>query len=72
MHIFLLFLNFGLLLNILEDMASYAGLLLAPAEGFGIWPRLILPFAHKKSVYAVLAHFGLFLKSIGNLGNFWY
>ena len=24
----------------LEDTARYAGLILAPAEGFGLWPRL--------------------------------
>ena len=33
----------------LEDMARYAGLLLAPAEGFGLRPRLFLPFGQKKS-----------------------
>ena len=27
------------------------------AEGFGLCPRLFLPFAHKSAYYAVLAHF---------------
>ena len=45
--------NFGL-----EDMARYAGLLLAPAEGFGLRPRLFLPFRQKKSL---LCCFGPFL-----------
>ena len=31
----------------LEDMACYAGLLLDPAEDFGLWPRLCLPFGQK-------------------------
>ena len=33
----------------LEDTARYAGLLLAPAEGFGLRLRLFLPFGQKKS-----------------------
>ena len=36
-------------------MARYAGLLLAPAEGFGLWPRLF--WVKKRTYYAVLAHF---------------
>ena len=36
---------------ILEDTARYASLVLAPAEGFGLWPR------QKRAFYAVLAHF---------------
>ena len=32
----------------LEGTARYAGLLLAPAEGFGLRPRLFLPFGQKK------------------------
>ena len=34
----------------LEDTARYAGLLLAPAEGFGLRPRLFLPFGQKKEL----------------------
>ena len=28
----------------LKGMARYAGQLLAPAKGFGLWPRLFMPF----------------------------
>ena len=45
---------------ILEDTARYAGLLLAPAEGFGLQPRLFLPFGQKRAYYAVLAHLAFF------------
>jgi hypothetical protein len=42
-------------------MARYAGLLLAPAEGFGLQPRLFFALLAKKRVYyAVLALFGDF------------
>ena len=42
----------------LEDTARYAGLLLAPAEGFGLWPRLFFAlWAKKRAFYAVLAYF---------------
>ena len=45
-------------LKTLEDTARYAGLLLAPAKGFGLWPRLFLTFGQKKrAYYAILAHF---------------
>ena len=54
----------------LEGTARYAGLLLAPAEGFGLRPRLFLPFGQKRAYYAVLAHFWQFLVSSSNLGNF--
>ena len=38
----------------LEDTARYAGLLLAPVEGFGLRPRLFLPFRQKKKlIYSV-------------------
>ena len=47
---------------ILEDTARYAGLLLAPAEGFGLRPRFFLPFGKKRAYYAVWAH----------LGHFWW
>ena len=46
----------------LEDTARYAGLLLAPAEGFGLWPTLFLPFGQKKSF---LCCFGPFLAIFG-------
>ena len=46
----------------LEDTARYAGLLLAPAESFGLWPRLFLPFGQKKSL---LCCFGPFLAIFG-------
>ena len=46
----------------LEDTARYAGLLLAPAEGFGLRPRLFLPFGQKKSL---LCCFGPFLAFFG-------
>ena len=57
-----------LLLYKLEGMACYAGLLLAPAEGFGLRPRLFL--GKKRDYYAVLAHFWQFFVSSSNLGNF--
>ena len=56
--------------NILEDTARYVGLLLAPAEVFGLWPRFFLPFGQKKAYNAALAHFWEFLVSSSNLGNF--
>ena len=46
----------------LEDTARYAGLLIAPAEGFGLWPRLICPSGKKKSFF--LLFWPIF-------GNFW-
>ena len=48
--------------HILEGTARYAGLLLAPAEGFGVRPRLFLPFGQKKSL---LCCFGPFLAIFG-------
>ena len=48
-------------LILLKGAARYAGLLLAPAEGFGLWPRLFLPFRQKKSLsYYFGPHFGSF------------
>ena len=54
----------GSLHPLLEATARYAGLLIAPAEGFGLRPWLFLAFGHgffcpsaKKTYYAVLAHF---------------
>ena len=50
--------------EILEGAARYAGLLLAPAEGFGLQP---MPFfalrATKRSVYVCFGP---------NFGHFWY
>ena len=55
----------------LEDTARYAGLLLAPAEGFGLRPRAFFALRTKKrAYYAALAHFWQFLVSSSNLGNF--
>ena len=53
---------------LLEDTARYAGLLLAPAEGFGRGRGFFCPSA--KRAYAVLAHFWQFLVPSSNLGNF--
>ena len=47
---------------LLEDTAHYAGLLLAPGEGFGLWPRLFLKPLGKK----IFMHFGPFKKK-----DFW-
>ena len=39
-------------------MARYVGLLLAPAEGFGLWARFLFALrAKKKDFYDILAHF---------------
>ena len=43
------------------------GLLLAPAEAFGLWPRLFLPCGQKKAYYAVLAQFRPSLVFISNI-----
>ena len=43
--------GFVCLLYILEGAARYAGLLLALAEGFGLRPRLFLPFAQKNTAF---------------------
>ena len=53
----------------LEDTARCMGLLLASAEGFGLRPRLFLPFG-QKAFYAELAHFRSFLVPSSNFGNF--
>ena len=50
------------ILLLLEGTARYAGLLLAPAEGFGLRPRLFWPFGQKKSL---LCCFGPFLAIFG-------
>ena len=59
--------NFSFLI-VLEDTARYAGLLLAPPEGFG--RGFFCPSGKKRAYYAVLAHFWHFLVSSSNLGNF--
>ena len=37
----------------LEGAARYAGLLLAPAEGFGLWPRPFFALRAKKDLFYV-------------------
>ena len=37
--------------NLKKDMARYVGLLLAPAEGFGLWARFFLPFGQKREIF---------------------
>ena len=55
----------------LEDTARYAGLLLAPAESFGLCHRLFFALlAKKRAYYADLAHFWEFLVPSSNMGNF--
>ena len=39
---------------LLEDTARYPGQLLAPSEGFGLQPRLLLPFGQKKMLTLLL------------------
>ena len=57
---------------ILEDTARYAGLLLAPAEGFG--RGFFCPLGKKRAFYAVLAHFWCPVVTVvtfsSNLSNF--
>ena len=38
-------------LELLEGAARYAGLLLAPAESFGLWPRPFFPLWAKKDLF---------------------
>ena len=45
--------------EILKDTARYAGLLLAPAEDFGLRPRLFLPFGQKKIILMFGPIFGV-------------
>ena len=40
--------------ELIEGTAPYAGLLLAPTEGFGLQPRHILPYEKKKPFYVDL------------------
>ena len=63
------YIRFGLLE--LEDTARYTGLPLAPAEGFGLWPRFFYCASGKKRAYnAVLSNFWKILVSSSNLGSF--
>ena len=52
----------------LEGTARYAGLLLAPVEGFG--RGFFCPSSKKRAYYAVLAHFWQFLCPVINLVTF--
>ena len=54
----------------LEDMTRYAGLLLAPVEGFGLRTRAFLP-GKKRAFYTVLAQFWQFFVSSSNHDHFW-
>ena len=55
----------------LEDTTRYAGLFLAPAEGFGLWAKaFLILWGKKRPYYAVLANFRRFLVSSSNHGNF--
>ena len=38
-------------------MARYTGLLLAPAEGFALWPSFFSPSVKNRAYYAFLANF---------------
>ena len=67
LHNINLFYNLPAFNYVLEDTARYAGLLLTPAEGFGLRLRLFSPSDRKKSPYfAVLDHFRIFLVSSRN------
>ena len=50
------------LYNILEGKACYAGLLLAPAEGFGLWPMHFWPSANSFLAFSQ-SFFGLWPRS---------
>ena len=54
-------------LKTLEDTARYTGLLLAPAEGFGLRPRVVYPVGKTRPFYDVLVNFRPFLVSSSNL-----
>ena len=54
----------------LKDMARYAVLLLAPAEGFGLRPRLFCPSGKKRAYYTVLAYFCYFWCPVVTLVTF--
>ena len=46
------------MINYVEDTARYAGLLLAPAEGFGLRSRLFLPFGLFMLFWPIFGDFG--------------
>ena len=55
----------------LEGAARYAGLLLAPAEGFGLQPRFLFALRAKNCLFhAVFAHFSPYLVFSSNHSNF--
>ena len=59
------------LLEPLEGAARYAGLLLAPAEGFGLRPRPFVALRAKKDLFmSVLAQILEFLVISSNLSKF--
>ena len=53
----------------LEDTARYVGLLLAPAEGFGLRPGFFCPLDKIRAFHAILAHFWRFLVFSSNRGS---
>ena len=58
-------------LKLLEDTARYAGLLLAPAEGFGLWPRLFFViWARREPVMMFWPILGKFGYSVVTLATF--
>ena len=70
-YIFFLQKLFFQFLFILEDTARYAGILLAPAEGFGLRPGAFFALGgQKRAHYAVLANSWQCFVSSSNLGNF--
>ena len=54
----------------LEGTVHYLGLLLAPAEGFILCPRLFMPFGQKIAFPAVCAYFRPFFVCSSNISNF--
>ena len=55
----------------LEDMARYTGLLLAPGEGFGLWPRAFFALREKKGLIMLFRPiFGNFLCPVVTLVTF--
>ena len=54
----------------LEDTARYGGLLLAPAEGFGLRPRAFFALRAKKQIIMLFGKFNVILVSSSTLSNF--
>ena len=54
----------------LEDTARYAGLLLAPAEGFSLWQRAFFALRAKKQFFFVFWQIQAILVFSSNLSNF--